>query len=79
MVFANNSLQIPTGQIFSLNVFYPPVHIYRESFIKTEIILIQLQAGSQPLLNVLMKIKISANERELVRCLLLLVVLTSKS
>lgn len=66
-------------RFFSLNVSpLPPVYICRESFIKAETILIQLQAGSQPLLNVLVKIKISANEREVVRCLLLLVVLTSK-
>lgn len=66
-------------RFFSLNVSpLPPVYICRESFIKAETILIQLQAGSQPLLNVLVKIKISANEREVVRRLLLLVVLTSK-
>ena len=81
MVFANNRLQIPTCQIFSLNA--PPhphpspcalVYICRESFIKAETILIQLHAGSQPLLNVLVKIQISADEREVVRRLLLLVV-----
>lgn len=51
-----------------------PVYICRESFIKAETILIQLQAGSQPLLNVLVKIQISADETEVVRRPLLLVV-----
>lgn len=74
MVSANNILQIPMGQLFSLNTFVLQfIYTRGEGVFKTETILIHKPAANpdplKPLLNVLMKTKGSAIVREGMRLL----------